>query len=461
MNRARSTWRLLVAALRGDVDGIASGPLRRAIPLLAIPMALEMAGEALFALVDVFFVGHLGATAVATVGLTESMMALLYALAFGLAMPATAMVSRRVGEGEPEEAGRTAAQAIWVAAAVGAVVATSSAFAPQLLALMGGTPEVVREGWTFTALMLGASPLVILLFVGGGALRGAGDAAGAMRALWIANGINIALDPCLILGLGPFPELGLTGAALATVVGRSAGVVYQLWRLSRAREVSIRGRLAFRPDIARRLLRLSIGGTAQHLVETGSWVAVVRVLAEFGSVAVAGYTVAMRLVIFTLLPVWGFSNATATLVGQSLGAGDPARAERAVWLSGSFASVILAIVSLAFLLAPQPLAALFADDVAVVEVAGRGLFIIAFGYFFYGWVMVCQQAFNGAGDTTTPAWINVGCFWCLLIPLAWTLANPAGFGPSGVFIAIATGYSVSAMVSVLLVRRGRWKLAQA
>lgn len=461
MERARSIWAVLVAALRGDVDGIATGPLGRAIPLLAIPMALEMAGEALFALVDVFFVGHLGATAVATVGLTESMMALLYALAFGLAMPATAMVSRRVGEGDLEEAGATAAQAMWAAIAVGALVSLLGAFAPQLLTLMGGTAEVVREGRTFTAIMLGASPLVILLFVGGGALRGAGDAAGAMRALWIANGINIALDPCLILGLGPFPELGLTGAAVATVIGRSAGVVYQVWRLSRARSVSIRGRWGLRLDIIRRLFRLSVGGTAQHLVETGSWVAVVRVLAELGSVAVAGYTVTMRLVIFTLLPVWGFSNATATLVGQSLGANDPARAERAVWLSGSFASVILAIVSLAFLLAPRPLAALFTDDAAVVDVAGEGLFIIAFGYFFYGWVMVCQQAFNGAGDTTTPAWINVACFWCLLIPLAWILANPVGLRESGVFIAIAVGYSVSAIVSVVLVRRGRWKLAQA
>lgn len=447
--------------MRGDVEGIADGPLKRVIPLLAIPMALEMAGEALFAIVDVYFVGHLGAASVATVGLTEGLLALLYALAWGLSMPATAMVARRMGEEKPAEAGATTAQAMWAAFGIGSLLALSAFAAPTLLSLMGAGPDVMREGTAFTATQLATSPLVMMLFVNGGSMRGSGDAVGAMRALWIANAINIALDPCLILGLGPFPEMGLLGAAVATAIGRGSGVVYQLVRLSRPGEASIRGRLRVRPDILKRLGRLSFGAAAQHLVETGSWVAMVRILADIGSVAVAGYTITMRLVMFSILPVWGFSNATATLVGQSLGAGDPARAHRAVWLSGLFSSSVLGVVSLGFVLVPGALAAPFADEPEVIAVAARGLFIVAFGYVFYGWLMVCQQAFNGAGDTTTPAWINFGAFWGLMVPLAWALASPFGMGEDGVFISIAVSYSVSALVSVALIRRGRWKQAIA
>lgn len=445
------------AALSGEAHDVARGSLGRAIPLLAIPMVLEMSMEALFAVCDVLFVARLGPDAVATVGLTESMLSLVYAVAFGLAMPVTAMVARRVGEGDARGAARTGAQAIWSAGLLGLLMAVPAAFAPALLRLMGAEPPVVAAGTDFARISMAASPIVVLLFVQNAIFRGAGDAARAMRALWLANGINLVLDPCLIFGLGPFPELGVTGAAVATAVGRGAGVIYQWVYLWRGPALALRGQLDFRPVIAARLLKLSMGGTAQHLVETGSWIALVRIVAGFGSLAVAGYTIAIRIVIFTLLPSWGFSNATATLVGQSLGAGDPERAERAVWLSGVYNMAFLGLVALVFVAVPGPIIALFTDDPRVMAVAASALRIIALGYLFYAWQMVTLQAFNGAGDTSTPTWINLGCFWGVQIPMAWVLAVPLGFEQDGVFMAVTGCYSLAAVVGVVLVRRGRWK----
>jgi len=458
----RSRLGALVALIRqglaGDEENLAEGPLARAIPLLAVPMVLEMAMEAVFSVVDIFFVAQIGADAVATVGLTESMLALVYAVAFGLAMPAGAVVARRIGEDDRRGASVAAAQAVWLALGVGLLLATPAYFAPELLAMMGGDEAVVGSGASFTVVALLSSPVVMLLFVNGGVFRGAGDARRAMRAVWIANAINIVLDPCLIFGWGPFPELGVTGAAVATLIGRGVGVLYQLAHLWRGPALRLAD--AARPDleVAARVLRLSVGGTIQHLVETGSWVAMVRIVAELGSVAVAAYTVTTRLIIFCLLPAWGFSNATATLVGQSLGAKDPERAERAVWLSGLYCSPFLALVTVAFLGAPGPIARLFTQDAAVLEIATEGLFVVGFGYVFYGWQMVTQQAFNGAGDTTTPAAVNVGCFWFVQIPLAWYLTHAAGMGAVGIFVSAAVCYSLAALVGVVLVKRGRWKL---
>lgn len=304
---------------------------------------------------------------------------------------------------------------------------------------------------------LATGPAVMLLFVNGAIFRGAGDPRRAMRAMWLANGINIVLDPCLIFGVGPFPELGLTGAAVATGIGRGVGVLYQLAHLWRGPVLRLADALRVDRVALRRLLSLMVGGTMQHLVETGSWVAMVRIVAELGSPAVAAYTITTRLIMFTLLPAWGFSNATATLVGQSLGEGDPARAERAVWLSGAYCSPLLGLISLGFLFTPEAVAGIFTQDPVVLGMAGEGLFAVGLGYVFYGWQMVTQQAFNGAGDTSTPARVNVGCFWGIQVPLAWALALPGGLGVFGIFIAAATAYTVAAGVGVVLVRRGRWK----
>lgn len=451
-------WAFVRSALAGDrLDEIATGKLSRAIPLLAIPMVLEMSMEALFAIVDILFVARLGADAVASVGLTESMMALLYAISFGIAMPAAAIVARRVGEGDRVAAARSGAQAIWLGTAVGVAAAVPALFAPELLALMGGDAEVIATGSMFTTISLCTSPVLVLLFVHNAIFRGAGDASRAMRALWLANGINIVLDPCLIFGLGPFPELGVTGAAVATAIGRSTAIVYQLVHLYDGRGVSLRGRMALDLPILRRLARLSVAGTMQHLVETGSWIALVRIVASFGSVALASYTIAMRIVLFTLMPAWGFSNATATLVGQSLGAKNPARAERAVWLSGLYNMCFLLVFALVFVVFPEPIATIFTHEPEVRDTAAAALQIVAYGYVFYGWQMVAQQAFNGAGDTTTPALVNLFCFWIVQIPLAWLLAHPLGYGTFGVFIAVSLCYSLAALISVALVRRGKWK----
>jgi putative MATE family efflux protein len=455
----KSIWASIKESLQGSEQDFTEGSLNRAVGLLAVPMVLEMAGESVFAVCDAFFVARLGSEALAAVGLTESLLEIIYAIAIGLSMATTALVARRIGEKNPRGAARAAVQAIVIgivtAVAFGALGAI---FAPDLLALMGASPETVAAGASYTRVMYAGMVTILLLFLNNAIFRGAGDAATAMRALWLANGINLVLDPCLIFGLGPFPELGLMGAAVATTIGRGSGVLYQFWRLTRAKRLRVT-----RPDVTldggviRNLLRLSAGGVGQMLIATTSYVGLIRILAAFGSSVLAGYVVSIRVVIFIILPSWGLSNAAATLVGQNLGAEKPERAQRAVWITGVWNMAFMAVVTVVFVAFAPQIIGIFTSDPAIVPIGVESLRIISYGYVFYAWGMVMMQAFNGAGDTVTPTWINLFCFWLFQIPLALVLAFGMGIGPTGVFIAIAASYSLSAIVGVVLFRRGKWK----
>jgi putative MATE family efflux protein len=448
-------------ALRGSERDHTTGPVGRSVLILAIPMVLEMAMESLFAVVDVFFVAHLGPVAAATVGLTESLMTLVYALAMGLSIGVTAMVSRRIGERDTEQASVTAAQAVWLGLLVaGALGAFGVVLAPRLLGVMGADAAVVASGGTYARIMLGGNATVLLLFLINAIFRGAGDAVLAMRVLWLANGINIVLDPCLILGLGPFPELGVTGAAVATNIGRGTGVLYALWHLLGGSGRARPGRRHFRlqPRLMWRLVRLSATGTVQVLIGMVSWIFLMRIMASFGSAAVAGYTIAIRVFIFGLLPSWGMSNAAATMVGQALGAGVPDRARAAVRYAGVFNAAFLAVIGLVFVVATPAVIGVFTADPAVLAYGVDALRIVATGFVFYGWGMVLTQALNGAGDTWTPTWINLVCFWLVQVPLAWLLALRGGLGPRGVFVAIVVAEVLLTMMSWWVYRRGRWAL---
>jgi putative MATE family efflux protein len=458
-----TVWTVVRDAIRGVAHDYTSGSVGRAIVLLAIPMVLEMAMESVFAVVDVFWVSRLGPDAIATVGLTESMLTLVYTAAMGLSIGVAAVVARRIGEKRPDEAAQAAVQGI----ALGLLVAVGVAvlgitLAPKLLALMGAAPAVIAIGSGYTRMMLGGSATVLLLFLINAIFRGAGDAAIAMRVLWLANIINILLGPCLIFGLGPFPQLGVTGAAVATTIGRGTGVLYQFYRLSRgdARIAIRREHVALKPAIMANLVRLSGSGTFQVLVGTASYIGLVRIVSSFGSAALAGYTIAIRLVIFCLLPSWGLSNAAATMVGQSLGAGKPDRAERAVWIAGGYNMLVLGAVGVLFIIFANPIVGLFTHDPTAAPTGVLALRTMSYGFLFYALGMVLTQSFNGAGDTWTPTWINLACFWLWEIPLAYFLARVAGLGPFGVFLAITIGYSTLALVSAVLFRQGKWKLRQ-
>lgn len=458
--QSRAILSTLREAVRGSHGDFTEGPIGRAVILLAVPMVLEMALESVFAVVDVFWVSKLGAGAVATVGLTESMLALLYALAIGLSIAATATVARRIGERDRERAARTAVQAIALGLCVSVPLGVLGAlFSPRLLALMGASPDVVASGWKFTAVMLGGNVVIVLLFLINAIFRGAGDAAVAMRVLWLANAINLVLDPCLIFGLGPFPALGVTGAAVATTTGRGLAVVLQLVTLARGTGHLMvrREHLGLDPKTMVALLRLSGSAIVQSLIGTASWIGLVRILAGFGSAALAGYTIAIRIVVFAILPSWGMSNAAATLVGQNLGAGRPDRAARSVFIAGLYNMAFLGAVGLVFVSIPGVLVGLFTQDPAVRPIATQGLRVIAAGFLFYAWGMVLVQAFNGAGDTWTPTVLNLFIFWLWEIPLAYVLAVRAGFGPRGVFLAIAIAFSTLAVAGAVLFRRGKWK----
>jgi putative MATE family efflux protein len=454
-------WATIREALRGSHHDYTAGPIGRAIILLAIPMVMEMVMESVFAVVDVFWVAHLGPNAVATVGLTESMLILVYTAAMGLSIGVMAMVSRRIGEKNPAGAAEAAVQGIALGLIVAAVTGTVGAiFAPRLLGAMGASPEVIAIGSGYTRVMLGGNVVIVLLFLINATFRGAGDAAIAMRVLWLANWINILLGPCLIFGLGPFPELGVKGAAIATTIGRGCGVVYQIYRLMRRDgRISIsRDQLQIRPAVMRTLLRLSGSGTFQVLVGSASWIFLVRIISTFGAQALAGYTIGVRIIIFALLPSWGLSNAAATMVGQGLGAGKPERAERAVWIAGVYNMVFLGTVGLVFVLLADSIVSLFTTDPAVAPIAAACLRIVSYGYVFYAWGMVLTQSFNGAGDTWTPTWLNLFCFWFWEVPIAWALAVHLGLGPRGVFLAITIAFSTLAVLSAILFRRGKWKL---
>ena len=452
-------WASIAEALRGTDQDFTEGSLNRAVALLALPMVLEMAGESVFAVVDAFFVARLGAASLASVGLTESVLEIVYAVAVGLALSTTAMVARRIGEKDERAAARAAVQSILVG--IGFSILFGGAcflFAPRLLGLMGAEPATVHTGTVYARVMYGGMFVIVLLFLNNAIYRGAGDAAMAMRSVWLANAINIVLDPLLIFGIGPFPELGLAGAAVATTIGRGAGVAYQLWGLTRGRRLRVtRADLRVAPGVAVRLLRISAGGIGQMLVGTASYVGLIRILATFGSVVLAGYVLAIRVVIFVLLPAWGLSNAAATLVGQSLGAHKPERAERAVWVTGGWNMLFMAIVTVVFVLFADGIMGIFTNEPATLNVGTTALRIISYGYVFYAWGMVMMQAFNGAGDTVTPTWINFFVFWLFQLPVAWALARFFGFGPVGVFWAITVAFSLSAVIGVALFRRGRWK----
>jgi len=453
-------WSNVREALRGSEQDYTRGSIGRAIFLLAIPMVLEMAMESIFAVTDVFFVGRLGPDAVATVGLTESMLTLVYALAMGLGIGTTAVVARRVGEKDRDGAANAAVQATALGIA-GAVLlgGLGVTFAPRLLALMGASPAVLKVGSGYTRVMLGGEATIVVLFVVNAVFRGAGDAAIAMRVLWLANAINIVLGPCFIFGLGPFPELGVTGAAVATTIGRGTGALYAISRLLRpgSRIAVQRRHLRLDMPVMRTVARLSGSGALQSIIGMASWIGLVRIVATFGSQALAGYTIGIRIVVFALLPSWGMSNAAATMVGQALGARDPDRAERAVWRACLYNLVFLSAIGLAFVIFAAPIVSAFTSDPAVLGYGVECLRIIAAGFAFYAYGMVLSQSFNGAGDTFTPTMLNLIVFWLWEIPLAWALAMALGMGPRGAFVAVAVAFSTLAVVAGAIFRRGRWK----
>ncbi|MGH7587707.1 MAG: MATE family efflux transporter [Gemmatimonadota bacterium] len=450
----------LRAAVRGTEQDYTEGPIGRALLLLAVPMVLETVMESMFALADVFWVSRLGAEAVTTVGLTEAVLTLVYTVGIGLGFGVTAMVARRIGEKDPDGAARTAFHAILLGVSVAAFLAVAGGmWAEEILGLMGASAEVVRTGSGYMRIMLVGNATVLLLFLLNAAFRGAGDAVIAMRVLWLANGINIVLDPALIFGWGPFPEMGLDGAAVATNVGRGVAVLIQVATLARSRgRLRIRRRhLHFKPALLAQLVRLSGTGVLQIFVATSSWIVLTRILAGFGTLPVAGYTIALRIVIFALMPAWGLSNAAATMVGQSLGAGKPERAERSVWMAGVANMAVLGVTGLVFILFAPALVGFFTADPEIVRWGVLCLRVVGIGFPFYALGMVLVQSFNGAGDAWTPTFINFGCFWLFELPFAWFLAHGVGHGPAGVFVAIALAESSLAIVSAVAFRRGTWK----
>jgi putative MATE family efflux protein len=459
----RSLWSELREAVRGTGADYTKIPLRRAVFLLAVPMVLELVLESTFAVIDIFFVAKLGASAVATVGLTETILFLLYAVCMGLAMAVTAVVARRIGEGKREEAAVTAVQAIWIALLASLPFAVAGiVFAQDLLRLMGADAWTLTHGYPYMQWALGGNVVIMLLFTINAIFRGAGDASAAMRVLWVANALNIVLDPILIFGFGPVPAFGVEGAAIATTIGRGAGVLMQLWILFRGGQHLrvLRSQLAWNGAILWNIVRTSLGGVGQMIVAMTSWIFLMRILAEIGSQAVAGATIAIRIMMFTMMPAWGMSNAAATLVGQNLGAQQPARAEASVWRIGAYNMAYLLVVAVVFFALPRELMGIFTADPAVIDVGAEWLRILSYSLFVYGWWMVSVQAFNGAGDTVTPTWINVVFFWLIQIPLSWWLATGLGWQQSGVFWGVFVSETSVGLFTLWLFSRGKWKTAQ-
>jgi putative MATE family efflux protein len=453
----------LKEAIAGTDQDFTEGRLGRAIFLLSVPMVLEMVMESMFAVADIFFVSKLGADAIATVGITESMITIVYAVGFGLAMSTSSLVSRRIGEKNPAGAAVAAVQAIYTGIGVSLLIAVPGIlWADDLLRLMGANRNIVNGMSGYTRLMLGGNVVIMLLFIINAVFRSAGDAAVAMRILWFANLINITLDPILIFGLGPVPAFGVTGAAIATTTGRGLAVCYQLYLLFYGHKrirITVKD-LGIKPKVMWKLVKISFGGIAQNIIATSSWIGLVRIISMFGSTVVAGYTIAIRIIIFALLPSWGLSNAASTLVGQNLGAKKPERAERAVWFAARVNMIMLAVMGVVLMVFSGFFIRLFISDGPVVEVGIFGLRIISAGFVAYGAGMVLVNAFNGAGDTMTPTRINVFCFWLFEIPLAWALAVWAGMEQTGVFTAIVIAETAMTIVAWRLFRKGSWKLKQ-
>lgn len=458
-----SFWRIVALSLKGEHHDYTTVSLNRAVLLLAVPMVLEMIMESLFAVVDVFWVSRLGSDAIAVIGLTESVMTLIYAIAIGLSIAAMAIVSRRIGEKDPERAAQAAGQIVilgmLVSAGMGLVL---SYFAPDILRLMGAQESVVALGENFARIMFGCNATVFLIFLINAIFRGSGDAVLAMRTLWLANALNILLGPCFIFGWGPFPEMGVTGAAVATNIGRGIGVLYQLWHLSgfhcRVR-VRLRHLKLVREDV-RAIMTTASSGIAQLLIGTTSWIGLFKILAMFGSNALAGYTIAIRVVMFALMPAWGLANAGATLVGQNLGAGKPQRAEDAIRIAARYNTLFLGIVGVVFVVFASFIVGMFTTDPVVLANGTRALWVVALALPVYAAGMCLEAAFNGAGDTWTPTRLNFFCCWLLQVPLAWILADILRMGPTGVYIAVPVSFTVLAVSSAVLFKRGRWKLQQ-
>jgi putative MATE family efflux protein len=461
--KLRSLLKDVVESVSGTEQDFTTGRLSRAILLLSIPALLEMVMESVFVIVDIFFVSKLGADAIATVGLTETLLTIIYAIAIGLGTATTSLVSRRIGEKKPDSASRAAVQAILTGLIVALLIGIPGAiYADKLLSLMGASPEIVKHMSGYARIMLGGNVLIMMLFIINAIFRSAGDAAVAMKVLWVGNIINIILDPCFIFGLGPFPQMGVTGAAVATSIGRGIAVLLQFYLLffGKKRIQLTLKHISVNLKVMLKLLRLSFGTIGQNLISTSSWVALVRIISIFGSDVVAGYTIAIRIIGFVILPSWGISNATSTLVGQNLGAKKPERAERAVWITGWVNMILLGTIGLILVLFPEMFIRIFIDDENVIAPGVLGLRIISIGFISYGLGMVLVNSFNGAGDTTTPLTINVFAFWLIEIPLAWFLAIHAGLNEKGVFISIVVAESIMTLTAWLVFRRGRWKLKE-
>ena len=456
-----SFWAILREAVHGSNRDFTTGPIGLGIFLLAVPMILEMSMESLFAVVDIFFVAKLGSDSIAIVGLTESVMALIYAVAFGLAIGATATVARRTGEKDTAGASKSAAHVIYSGILVSVLISIIGIiFAPNILAILGAKQHIIAEGSTFMRIMVGGNAVVLFIFLLNAIFRGAGDAAIAMRVLILSNGLNMILSPCFIFGVGPFPELGVIGAAVGTTIGRGCGVLFAASYVFRpgGRIHVDRESWRFDPTLLWKLVKLSATGVFQLLIATASWTALMPIMAGFGEVAIAGYVIALRVVMFALLPALGLSNAAATMVGQNLGAGKPERSEAAVWKAAWFNAAIYFAIGVVFWLFSHQIIGIFTSEAEVLRYGTSALHIIAYGFAFYGLGMVLETAFNGAGDTWTPTYLNFFVFWVFEIPLAYLLAYYYGWGPDGVFWAITLAFSLLAVVSGLLFKRGKWKL---
>lgn len=458
--KRQSVWEDLKKAIRGSEEDYTRIKISRAIFLLAVPMILELVMESLFAVVDIFFVGKLGPSAIATVGLTETYLFLLYSIAMGLSTAVTAIVARRIGEKDKEKAGITAVQAIFIATIVSVPFAVAGIFfSRDLLVLMGADAWTLQYGVPYTQWMLGGNAVIMLLFMINGIFRGAGDASIAMRVLWIANIINMMLDPLLIFGWGPFPQLGIEGAAIATNIGRGVGVVLQIWFLLKGgKHIRVlKSYFKLNAEIIIKIIKTSLGGVGQMIIAMTSWIFIIRIISAYGSEAVAGTTIALRIMMFTMMPAWGMSNAAATLVGQNLGAKQPERAEKSVWITGSWNMIFLIAVAVVYFVMSDRLVGFFTDDQTVVSIGSRWLRIVSYSYFVYGWFMVASQAFNGAGDTITPTKINFVFFWLIEIPLSYIMAKSLDMGYIGVFWAIFIAETAVGLFTLWLFSRGKWK----
>ena len=453
--------RLFKHAINGEQQSFTEGSINRAIFMLSIPMILEMAMESLLAVVDIFFISKLHDNdAVTAVGLTESILAIVYSLAMGLGMAATAMVARRIGEKDQPGAAVAAVNALYIGLIVSVIISVVGIFFyKDILMLMGASENIVTIGSGYTQWMLVGNFSIVALFLINAIFRGAGSAAIAMHSLWIANILNMILDPILIFGWGPIPAMGVEGAAIATNIGRTAGVLYQLYYLSGEKGIIRIHKENIKIDwsIITRLLKISAGNIGQFLISTASWLFMARIIVTFGSAAFAGYQFAIRVIIFTILPSWGMANAAATLVGQNLGAQQPDRAEKSVWTAGLLNMIFLGMISIMFFFVSEPIMKIFSGDEEVVRYGAQCLRIVAFGYVFYGYGMVIVQSFNGAGDSRTPTILNLFGYWLFQIPLAYVLAVKLDFGASAVFWAIAIAESVMAIIAIIIFRQGKWK----